>query len=142
MSISTIESIVRYVKRKLIEETNATDDKTIAIACSGLFQVWDYGIFEAGDIRTDPDTGYPLECIMSHDSTINTDWTIKVRTVWKPYHSRSPEWALPWEQPTGEHDMYKAGEYMIWTDGFVHECVENTNFSPEDYPQAWKVVIR
>ena len=69
--------------------------------------------------------------------TGNTDWTIKVRTVWKPYHSRSPEWALPWEQPTGAHDMYKAGEYMVWTDGLVYECKEDTNFSPVDNPSAW-----
>lgn len=26
--------------------------------------------------------------------------------------------------------MYKAGEYMIWTDGAVKHCLEDTNFSP------------
>ena len=36
--------------------------------------------------------------------------------------------------------MYKAGEYMIWTDGVVYMCKENTNFSPEEYPQAWEAV--
>lgn len=45
---------------------------------------------------------------------------------------------MTWEQPTGAHDMYKAGEYMIWTDGTVKKCVQDTNFSPEDYPQAWE----
>ena len=34
--------------------------------------------------------------------------------------------------------MYKAGEYMIWTDGTVKKCVQDTNFSPEEYPQAWE----
>ena len=29
--------------------------------------------------------------------------------VLKPWHSRKPEYALPWEAPTGAHDMYKAG---------------------------------
>ena len=39
---------------------------------------------------------------------------------------------------TGAHDIYKAGEYMIWTDGSVKKCVQDTNFSPTEYPQAWE----
>lgn len=31
-----------------------------------------------------------------------------------------------------------SGEYMIWTDGKVYECKQNTNFSPAEYPQAWE----
>ena len=63
-----------------------------------------------------------------------------VTTFWKPWHSRKPEYALPWEQPTGAHDIYKAGEYMIWTDGFTYLCNQNTNYSPEEYPDAWEKV--
>lgn len=39
---------------------------------------------------------------------------------------------------TGAHDMYKAGEYMIWTDGTVKKCVQDTNFSPDEYPADWE----
>lgn len=80
----------------------------------------------------------PYECLIDHDSTANPDWDISVRTLWKPYHSRDPKWALPWIQPTGAHDMYKAGEYMVWTDGTIWHCLEGTNFNPEEYPQAWE----
>ena len=38
---------------------------------------------------------------------------------------------------TGAHDMYKQGEYMIWTDGAVYCCKSDTIFSPGDYAQAW-----
>ena len=34
--------------------------------------------------------------------------------------------------------MYHAGEYIVWTDGTIKRCKEDTNFSPEDYPQAWE----
>lgn len=34
---------------------------------------------------------------------------------------------------TGAHDMYKAGEYMIWTDGIIKKCLRDTNFSPTEY---------
>ena len=27
---------------------------------------------------------------------------------------------------------------MIWSDGKVKHCLEDTNFSPEEYPQAWE----
>lgn len=27
---------------------------------------------------------------------------------------------------------------MIWTDGTVKKCIHDTNFSPDDWPQAWE----
>ena len=139
MIADTLESLIRYAQRKLSEEAKSADDKTMAISCSGLFRSWKRGVYETGDIRVDPDNGYPYECIAPHDSIVNTgdDYTIKNRALWKPYHSRSPQWALPWEAPTGAHDMYRSGEYMVWTDGRTYLCVEDTNYSPEEYPQAW-----
>ena len=29
-------------------------------------------------------------------------------------------------------------EHMIWTDGIVKKCIQDTNFSPDEYPQAWE----
>lgn len=26
---------------------------------------------------------------------------------------------------------------MVWTDGNTYICKQDTNFSPEEYPQAW-----
>lgn len=48
------------------------------------------------------------------------------------------EYALPWEAPTGAHDMYKAGEYMIWTGGVIKKALRDTNFSPDEYPADWE----
>ena len=140
MIADALEALIRYTQKKLLEEVGSADDKTIAISCSGLFRRWERGAFSAGDVRVDPDNGRPYECMTAHDSTVNTSWTIKERSLWKPYHSRSAEWALPWETPTGAHDMYKAGEYMIWTDGTIYRCKEDTSFSPDEYGQAWESV--
>lgn len=102
MIADALESLIRYAQRKLSEEAKSADDKMMAISCSGLFRSWKRGVYETGDIRVDPDNGYPYECIAPHDSIVNTgdDYTIKNRALWKPYHSRSPRWALPWETPT------------------------------------------
>ena len=123
----------------VLAQVAESEDKTLGIQCMALFPVYTQGKqHEVGEVATHPETGYPYECMTAYDGTVQQDWTIDNRTLWKPWHSRKAEYALPWETPTGAHDMYKAGEYMIWTDGKVKHCLEDTNFSPEEYPDAWE----
>ena len=139
MMADALESVIRYARTKLMNEIAESEDKTDGIACRGLIPVYEQNhSYSIGDVRLHPETGYPKECILAYDGAVQPDWTIDTATLWKPWHSRKPEYALPWEQPTGAHDMYKTGEYMIWTDGITYHCNEDTNFSPEEYPQAWE----
>lgn len=116
-----------------------SEDKTLGISCMALFPAYVQNKqHDVGEVATHPETGYPYECMTAYDGTVQQDWTIDNRTLWKPWHSRKKEYALPYEAPTGAHDMYKAGEYMIWSDGKVKKCNQNTNFSPDEYPQAWE----
>ena len=139
MTSEALESLIRYARGKLIAELSTTEDKTEGIACRGLIPVYEQNRqYEVGDVRTHPLTGYPRECIQAYNGSIQPDWTIDTATLWKPWHSRKKEYALPWEAPTGAHDMYKAGEYMIWEDGTTQHCKQDTNFSPVEYPQAWE----
>lgn len=116
-----------------------SEDKTLGIQCMALYPVYEQNKYhEAGEVALHPDTGYPKECMTAYDGTVQQGWTIDNRTLWKPWHSRKPEYALPWEAPTGAHDMYKAGEYMSWTDGTVKKCLRDTNYSPDEYPDAWE----
>ena len=139
--MDALESVIRYARTKLTEELATMDDKTDAIACKGLFPVYVQEKYHAvGEIARHPETGSPKECILAYDGSVQPDWTIDTPTLWKPWHSRKKEYALPWEAPTGAHDMYKAGEYMIWEDGTTQHCKQDTNFSPAEYPQAWETV--
>ena len=133
------EGTAELLRTVLSDKLTGTEDKTLAIACMAFFAPWTRGAYAVGDIRTDPETGYPRECMTAHDSRVNTDWTIKTASIWKPFHSRKKEYALPWEQPTGAHDMYKTGEYMIWEDNKTYLCKRDTNFSPADDRDAWEV---
>lgn len=138
---ASIKKVDHYkTSMELIPEVAQTiDDKTIGIAFADLFPVYVQDKqHEVGEVATHPETGYPYECMTAYDGSVQQDWTIDNRTIWKPWHSRKAEYALPYEAPTGAHDMYKEGEYMIWTDGIVKHCLEDTNFSPEEYPQAWE----
>lgn len=117
-----------------------SEDKTLGIQCMALFPAYVQNKYhEVGEIALHPDTGYPRECILAYDGTVQQSWTIDTATLWRSWHSRQAEYALPWEQPTGAHDMYHAGEYMIWTDNAVWHCKQDTAYSPAEYPAAWEV---
>ena len=134
-----MEGLVELAKTVLTERIAESEDKTLGIACMALFPMYEQNKYhDVGEVALHPETGYPRECILAYDGTVQQDWTIDTATLWKPWHSRLAEYALPWEAPTGAHDMYKSGEYMIWTDGTVKKCLRDTNFSPDDWPQAWE----
>ena len=91
-----------------------------------------------GDIRNA--NGQTWECFQAHDPEINPGivpgdpaWF----TFWRPLHGKSPETARPFVPVMGARDMYRAGEYMIYTDGQTYRCKSDTNYSPEEYAQAW-----
>lgn len=120
---------------------NGTPDQAIQVMA--LFPVWAPGVYSQemlGQARLYND--YPYKLGQAHDSTSNPDWTPEATpALWWPYHGSTVETALPWRKPTGAHDMYKQGEMMVWTDGRVYRCKQDTAYSPDEYAQAWEVVV-
>lgn len=117
------------------------EDDTQKLNLSGLYPEWAEGNHPTGDICNN--SGQTWECYQSHDTASNPDITPDNPawyTFWRPLHGTSPETARPFVPVQGSHDMYRAGEYAIWVDGNLCRCKQDTNFSPEDYPQAWEVV--
>lgn len=129
-----------YVSRQTLAGAAIdTDDKRIR--ASGLYEDWVKGSYQVGDIRNA--NGQTWECFQAHDPEITPGivpgdpaWF----TFWRPLHGKSPETARPFVPVMGAHDMYRAGEYMIYTDGQTYRCKSDTNYSPEEYAQAWEVV--
>lgn len=111
------------------------------LAVSGLYQEWTAGVYSVGDIRNA--RAQTWECFQAHDNAtypdINPENESTWRTFWRPLHGKSKGTARPWAAPTNATDIYKAGEYMVWTDGAGYRCKQDTNFSPEEYAQAWEV---
>ena len=117
---------------------NMTSDE--AIRNKALCKAWATGKHTAGEVYS---TGEQLwQCIQDYDNTVYPD-IIPGGSAWgtfhKPYHGTTKETAMPWVAPTGAHDMYLAGEYMIWMDGKIYKCLCGTAYSPEDYADAWEV---
>ena len=120
-----------------------TPDETIEVAA--LYPEWTLGTYHVGDIRLAQyeDSLQPWKCRQDHDTTTYPDITpdgTAWRTFWIPFHGTTKDIAQPWIAPTMAEDMYKSGEMMIWTDGTIKRATQNTNFSPEEYPQAWEDV--
>lgn len=134
---NALASAIYLSRLTLAGGTVDTDDKRLR--ASGLYEDWAAGKYAVGDIRNA--VGQTWECYQAHDNAVypdiapdNAAWY----TFWRPLHGTSRETARPFVPVQGAHDMYRAGEWMIWTDGAYYECLSDTNFSPADYPAAWQ----
>lgn len=133
------KAISKFAEMSISGETFGTDNKKIELAA--IFEDWVEGAYSVGDIRNA--NGQTWECFQEHDTASNPDivpgnsaWY----TFWRPLHGNSVETARPFVPVQGSHDMYRTGEYMVYTDGEIYKCLSDTNFSPDDYAQAWEKV--
>lgn len=132
---------VNFVKMMLPTTVMDSDD---VITVAALYDEWIEGIYSVGDIRLAwyNGTHQPWKCRQEHDTATYPDiipdgtaW----RTFWIPFHGTSPKTAQDWIEPSGAHDQYEAGEYMIWN-GQTYKCLSATVYTPEEYAQAWEAV--
>ena len=135
--LAALSSAIFVSRCTLNGEAVDTDDKRLR--ASGLYQEWKEGAHPKGEIYNAD--GQTWECFQEYDNATYPD--IRPRqAAWytfnRPLHGTTPETARPFVPVQGAHDMYHTGEYMVWTDGTIQRCKEDTNFSPEDYPQAWE----
>lgn len=123
-----------YTMRAVIEDSVAA-----------LYNEWTDGSYKVGDIRLAwyGGTHQPWKCRQEHDTTTYPDITpdgSAWRTFWIPFHGTTPEAAQAWVAPSGAHDQYEAGEYMVYTDGNTYKCLSATVYTPDEYSQAWEAV--
>lgn len=133
-------------KMKLLKMRGALDDFVAQVADIPqkinqhieAIRIWKPAVYSIGDVRCED--GIPYKCVQAHDSTMNDGWKPSATpALWMQYHGTTIETAREWVQPTGAHDMYLAGEYMIWN-GNVYICKENTIYSPDAYSAAWSMI--
>ena len=132
--------------RESIEQLYVTSDTSVdtKINLMNFCPDWVAGNHTVGEIYKTTKEGIRQiwECIQAYDnstypSLIPTDpsWN----TFHKPFHGTTPETALKYVAPTGAHDIYKIGEYMLYTDNKIYKCIKDTNFTPEEQSDAWEV---
>lgn len=133
-----LASAIYLSRLTLAGETVDTDDKRLR--ASGLYPEWTPGQHTVGE-HYNAD-GQTWECFQAYDNAVYPDIR-PGEAAWytfnRPLHGTSPETARPFVPVQGAHDMYHAGEYIIW-DGGIRRCIQDTNFTPEEFPGAWEIV--
>ncbi len=138
--LDALASTIYAAKLSLRGETVDDDDKRIR--ASGLYDDWSPGSHTVGEIFNAD--GQTWECFQAYDNAVYPD-IAPGNSAWftfnRPLHGKTKETARPWVAPMGAHDIYRNGEYMIWTDGTVQRCkaANGTNFPPDQYPDGWEV---
>lgn len=134
--IPNAQQSAAVVGRMMLKQLDLDDDERIQV--SGLYETWAPGKYEAGDIRNYG--GQTWECFQAHDNAVypdikpgNSAWF----TFWRPLHGKSPETARPFVAVQGAHDMYKAGEYAVYSN-ILYRCISDTAYSLEEYAAAWE----
>jgi hypothetical protein len=116
---------------KIVDSPAEINDNMAAI------RNWKEAVYVTGDVRMFD--GIPYKCVQAHDSTGNATWNPPATpSLWMQYHGTTVETARNWVAPTGAHDQYVKGEWMIWTDGAIYECIQDTVYDPSAYSQSWK----
>jgi hypothetical protein len=133
-----VARLSKILLKQAIPELNPSD----IFACEGLIDDWAPDDYAIDDVCVH--IGQVWRCCQAHNSAVNNPDIIPgsqdSAAFWFPYHASSAFDARPWVKPTGAHDIYKSGEYMVWTDGVVYRCVSDTNYSPQEYAQAWETI--
>lgn len=140
-TMRAIGMMVARLARTAALESAAND----VIDLSPLLEPWRVGTSEApvsyaaGDMCTY--AGQPWKCAQDHTHHGEPGWEPGVAaSLWVNYHATDAAHALPWVQPTGAHDAYQAGEWMIWTDSKPYRCTQDaTVWGPDALPGAWEV---
>lgn len=143
----TLRAIGRVMARYAQDHVGDFDTNGV-IESAPLLNTWKSGTtenpieYKTGDVRSY--ANQPWKCNMDHTHHGEDGWDpLTSRTLWSPYHSKRFEYALPYVQPTGAHDAYNEGEWMVWVDGRYFRCKNNgTVHTPEQYPQAWEEYIQ
>lgn len=125
--------------REMIEKASASLPDADAIEAVGLFPAWAVGVAYSVGERVQYD-GKLYKVVQAHTS--QADWTPP--TVPALFTEVAKPGEIPvWKQPTGAQDAYNKGDKVWYPDvnTTVYESVVDSNvWSPNDYPQGWKVV--
>lgn len=140
-----LSTSVKTMKSNISTFFRGKNDDTLVELLS-LMEEWalenDNGVtntFEVGDARKR--NGQPYTCIQGHGTEGDMNRAPEIaRALWAIYHARSARFALPYAEPTHSGDIYKAGEYMLYTDDVIYRCIEDTDRSPEVLPGKWQAV--
>ena len=134
--LQALTAAFRLIKLS-VGDRERTDDEKIWIC--GIYPEWQSGVHSVGEVFVAK--GQVWECFQAYDNSVYPDITpdnSSWNTFNRPLHGKTIKTAMPFVAPTGAHDMYKSGEYMIYN-GKIYLCVSDTVYTPDEYASAWQI---
>ena len=125
--------------RAMIEKASASLVDDDALEAVELFPEWATGTaYTSGQRVRYEDKLY--KCVQAHTS--QADWIPpSVPALWTEV--AKPGEIPVWKQPTGAQDAYNKGDkvhYPTASDPVYESLIDANVYSPEAYPQGWKLV--
>lgn len=125
--------------REMIEKASANLNDEDALESIELFPSWAVGTSYTLGVRVR--YGEKLyKCVQAHTS--QSDWTPDATpALWTEV--AQPGEIPVWKQPTGAQDAYMTGDkvhYPTESDPVYQSTIDYNVYSPEAYPQGWKIV--
>lgn len=128
-----------HALRAMIVKASASLPDEDALEAVELFPLWSVGIaYEAEQRIRYADKLY--RCVQTHTSQIGWE-PPAVPALWTEV--AKPGEIPVWRQPTGAQDAYMSGDkvhYPTADDPVYISVIDNNIWSPEAYPEGWKIV--
>jgi len=117
-----------------------TDEKAMEVAT--IYDPWKVGeVYSVGDFLTYGENGVGdpqlYKVVQAHAS--QGDWTPDVTPALYVAIGLDEKGFPVWSQPTGAHDAYNTGDIVDYNGTLYQSLVDGNVYSPDAYPDGWKV---
>lgn len=117
-----------------------TDEQAMEVA--GVYPAYFVGrTYKAGELFTYGvnSVGDPQLYRVVQDHTSQEDWKPGEAPALYTAVGLNASGYPVWSKPTGAHDAYNTGDVVDYNGTLYESLIDGNTYSPEEYPQGWKV---
>ena len=96
-------------------------------------EMFTYGVNEVGDPQL-------YRVVQAHTS--QADWIPSATPSLYTPIGLTEEGYPVWSRPTGAHDAYNIGDIVDYKGTLYESLINGNTYSPDEYPQGWKVYVK
>ena len=129
--------------RKAVQMFAANLTDKMALEVSTIYDPWKVGkAYSVGDFLTYGENGVGdpqlYKVVQAHTSQV--DWLPNTTPSLYVAIGLDEKGYPVWSQPTGAHDAYNEGDIVDYNGTLYQSTINGNVYSPEVYPDGWKVV--